>query len=1079
MIFKSHTYPTLQGITSLLVALAILPPLVAQDPPLQPTGLFDRSEIILVWDEGNSQFGAKINERNLKLKFNYQGFDQGERLTGGEKVVSDTVMSFDRRQFDIISGDFNDDNMADYLYSYTADGDSLHLVLANRSTELNYTSRTLYRVDGRVLEGKNLIGGDLDGDGLAEFVVGFRTFDDDLARLAVMGFDDNFDITFYSAIEDLPAGDNFVVDLADVDGDGEDELVVGYEDQANQTDYYLKVYDFSDSFQPVPAAELSPVLPFDANQFGAATLTGVDYNGDGKEELVLALTKNESDAPNNPDTYLFTAEVTDKPEVAGNDPLEMIRFYGDKGVTGRFNFGLNWQILLKSGDLNNDGVAEIVLGCQSGAEIFNVFADHQLEYLDRQNEVLSFAEYLPSVNYFDVADMTGDDRADIVAVNHYFNGGPVGVQGFNFSIVRFDSLLNSTRAEWETQFEEISNGGGGGNQETHFAVSLSDFDGDLFRIGEYTSMGCFTDVIRPITVLNTPPVHIDYIGGVVHDVNECFGDNDCQSSVQKSVVEYNEESYSFEQESTGDWGFDPNVTVGVNFEKDGFGISMSPVEVSSYFGGDLEEVVMDRSTTDIGKSTSVSRFQTESMDRRFSRDDALLTMVNDYERWEYPVFNEYDELLGEIVILIPRTVNQENWLRGSEVLDVSGLLPRHEQGNLLSYRKFYDTPEELMEVNPDIREVIAIANEHELDLGSSYTESITWGKEFENQSVSVENVVETMPSGGVTILGIQVGVEDASVASETSIRSHTIKVGQNLGIEVFGSQLAGNSYEYKVRPYYYWSRNGSMVVDYMVDLSVGSFWQENFSVQDPGFLLPNRLDSLKVKNEIDRITDLDQYYMTPSIVFDPAIPVNGDTVTVTTVVHNLSLSPTEAPAEVSFYLGDPDQGGTLISDVDGNVVFSTEEIIEDQNYSMFSFRWIADFERFDRMYAVIDPQDKLSEGREDNNKAWAPVQRYAACGEEIGTEVQPFQTLTNFEERFSVYPNPAGSTVYLDYSGPYFSRMRVTIYDLAGRARQEELMTFRNGESHYAIDTRTLEPGVYILSLATENYRQQTRLVVE
>jgi len=1047
-------------------------------PPLQPTGYFDRSEIILVWDEGNSQYGAKISERNLKLKFNYQGFDQGERLTGGAKVVSDTGISFDRRQFDVISGDFNDDNMADYLYSYTADGDSLHLVLANRSTELNYTSRKVFKFDGRILEGKNLIAGDLDGDGMAEFVVGYRNFSDELANVAVFGFDNEFNIVYFSSVEGLQAADNFVIDLSDVDGDGDDELVLGYEDDNHPVDFVLQVYDFDAGFNPVPKTEMIPSLPFNANEFGAAALTGVDYNGDGKEELVLAFNKNELDNPNNPDMYLFTAEVTDDTGTTDVDPLEKITFYSEKGISGRFNQGYIWQILLKHGDLNGDGKPEIILGCYKGAALFNVFSDHQLEYFDRQNEVTGYATNLPAVNYFDVADMTGDDKADIVSVNHFFSSSVDGEQGFNISVTQFDSLLNSTRTEWVTQFEQISNGGGGGNKQTHFAVSLSDFDGDLFRIGEYTSVGCFTDVVRPITVLNTPPVHLDYLNGVVHDVNECFGDNDCLSSVQKSVVEYNEASFSFEQESSGDWGFDPKVTLGVDAEVKGVGVSMSPVEVSSYFGDDLEDVVVDRTTTSIGKSTSTTRFQTESMDKRFSRDDALLTMVNDYERWEYPVFNQYEEKLGDIVILIPKTTNAENWLRGREVLEVSGLMQMHEQGNLLSYRKFYDTPEELMQVNPDIREVIAIANEHELDLGSSYTESITWGKEFENQNVSKENVVETLPSGGISILGIGLGVEDKSVAKEQSIKTHTIKVGSNLGIEVFGSHLAGNSYEYKVRPYYYWSKNGALVVDYMVDLTAGSYWQENYGEQDPGFLFPNRLDSLKVKNEIDKITDLDQYTMTPSIVFNPAIPVNGDTVTVTTAIHNLSLSPTDAPVEVSFYLGDPDEGGELISDVNGNVIFTTGDIIEDQNYSLISFQWIAEFERFDRMYAVIDPMDKLGEGNESNNVGWSPVQRYWACGEEQGTSVQPFQSVNSFEERFDLYPNPAGDLVHLNYSGPYFSSARVTVYDVAGKAWRVEELSYRGGNSRYTIDTRELEPGMYIISVATDHYRQQTRLVI-
>lgn len=77
-----------------------------QEPPLQSTGLFDRSEVIMVWDEGTTN-GAKVLEQNLKLKFNYQGFDQGSRLHAAEKVVGDTTMNFSRRQVDLVTCDFN------------------------------------------------------------------------------------------------------------------------------------------------------------------------------------------------------------------------------------------------------------------------------------------------------------------------------------------------------------------------------------------------------------------------------------------------------------------------------------------------------------------------------------------------------------------------------------------------------------------------------------------------------------------------------------------------------------------------------------------------------------------------------------------------------------------------------------------------------------------------------------------------------------------------------------------------------------------------------------------------------------
>ncbi len=505
---------------------------------------------------------------------------------------------------------------------------------------------------------------------------------------------------------------------------------------------------------------------------------------------------------------------------------------------------------------------------------------------------------------------------------------------------------------------------------------------------------------------------------------------------------------------------------------------MSPIEISSFLGGDLEEIVTDVTTTSIGKSTSTSFFQTASMDKRFSRDDAMLTIVSDYERWEYPVYNEYEELLGEIVILIPQTTNQENWLRGRQVFEVAGMVQLHEPGNLLSYRKFYSGPKELMEANPDIKEIISIANEHELDLNSTFKETITWGKEFENSNVSVENTVETNPSTGVNLLGFQLRAEDGSVAEEEVITSHVHKVGENLGIEVFGSSLAANSYEFKVKPFFYWSRSGALVVDYMIDLSAGSFWQQNYSLQDPGFILPNRLDSLKAKNEIDKIKDLDEYIKTPSIMLNPSIPVNGDTVTVSTIVHNLSISPTSEKVELSFYLGDPDKGGTRISDVDGNVLFSTTSTIEDQSYALVEFDWVADFTRGDRIYAQIDPGEKLVENKLDNNKAWAPVQRFGACGQGPVSDQIPLQALT-MEDRFTIYPNPASSHINLSYAGPDITEVMVTITDLSGKSYISETLSYLEMDYRSTIDTGGLPSGVYIVSFSTNNYRQHTKLLID
>ena len=67
-----------------------------------------------------------------------------------------------------------------------------------------------------------------------------------------------------------------------------------------------------------------------------------------------------------------------------------------------------------------------------------------------------------------------------------------------------------------------------------------------------------------------------------------------------------------------------------------------------------------------------------------------------------------------------------------------------------------------------------------------------------------------------------------------------------------------------------------------------------------------------------------------SIWFDKTNPAPGDTVIINVRVHNFSVSPTNAPVVVSFYVGDPNGNGVPISDTSGVYTVSTSGILQNQ-----------------------------------------------------------------------------------------------------------------------------------------------------
>ncbi|MBS3741986.1 MAG: T9SS type A sorting domain-containing protein [Candidatus Cloacimonetes bacterium] len=107
---------------------------------------------------------------------------------------------------------------------------------------------------------------------------------------------------------------------------------------------------------------------------------------------------------------------------------------------------------------------------------------------------------------------------------------------------------------------------------------------------------------------------------------------------------------------------------------------------------------------------------------------------------------------------------------------------------------------------------------------------------------------------------------------------------------------------------------------------------------------------------------------TSSISFSPDHPSYGDEVTITANIANRGNNQT-SQIEVGFYDGDPDMGGVQIGSIQ-----TIGTISANGGTGKASLKWTAPEEPEHRqIYVVADPNDKIDESNESNNKAHQPL----------------------------------------------------------------------------------------------------------
>lgn len=246
--------------------------------------------------------------------------------------------------------------------------------------------------------------GDIDGDGVPDFVVGVpRTNANDIGSAFVFsGVDGGLIYSFNG----LNAGDNFGISVAgtgDVNGDGVPDIAVGAPFMTVNGQVLLgSVFYFSGN-----DGSLIRRINGDpqTSTLGGAIANAGDLNGDGVPELIVGAAVA---SPTN-----FATGVGSILVYSGATGSTLLRIDGT--VTGE-NFG---ELVASAGDVNGDAVPDILVGLPkaSPAGLFTagsvfVFSGLNGDQLLRFDGSIEFANFGSSITT--VGDINGDGQSDII-----------------------------------------------------------------------------------------------------------------------------------------------------------------------------------------------------------------------------------------------------------------------------------------------------------------------------------------------------------------------------------------------------------------------------------------------------------------------------------------------------------------------------------------------------------------------------------------------------------------------------------------------------------------------------------------
>jgi hypothetical protein len=903
--------------------------------------------------------------------------------------------------------------------------------------------------------------GEFDGDGYEEFILAYISAD---STLCINLYDTDNGINFTSKAEiseqkifldvetegdDLSSEwawvERFNLAVKDLDQDGTSEIVLaGIEPETETTGKgFIKVYDFN----PVS----STLVPLGKSTY---------FPGTNLYHRRIKIAVGEFDTTEGTECVIgWQGSIPIPKLIPARISADLLTI--SIGQTALELPGLQYEdnFILASGDLNYDDIEEIILCEKDSLQLYRTAGDLNLIKVFSVPVETGFGESYPRFWFgrqrgIVLADVNSDSSSnwgpEILVCQREQNKYSTYLYGFSIYEPVLDSNLTITGFT-RTGLEHFP------EPEFFFGLVAGTFDNvGSVRLGVPT-LYSKNDIVQPLVILNAPPVHFDVFGDTIFDVSGMW-DGD-PGGFKATYRKESSSTTEIETKISRDWVQSNSIKFG--FGKYGVGVDAN---MENRYGRGWSRVEGSSSIVKIGVKVDAIA------------DDYIYATVSNYNLWEYPLYAD-DNLIGHLLVVDPQSKSiQHSWFPSKD-WSANSYIPNHEVGNVLSYQQFSNLQE-----NPDLDELLRTSETFALGGNSSYQYYLDY-EYFQSTSSDSTNSLNTSYALSGNMIALSLGGGEEYASDDITTHTTTVKSDLYISAELGSVNMGLGEVPYDVTAYTYWAKNGALVLDYAVspDLSgpgsTPTWWQVHYNKQDPAFILPWRYDDpwkgLTLQDPAKR-------FQTKEITFYPFNAERGDTVLIVARVRNLGLVNTEVPICVSFYHGDPDNGGVLLVGTDGSTKVSTAALIPARSWSTVQFPWRVppEIQQYPRIYAKINPDTVMDEIHTNNNKGFAV---FPLSSLPLGvSDKQGSQSLPNKFSLSQNYPNPFNPTTTINFNLPKASNVTLKIFNILG----EEVATLvskrlpAGSHSYQWSRTGGIASGIYLYRLRAGNFVETKKMVL-